>query len=238
VWLVLCHAGDVTAAWCAVALRRGGLDPVRVVLAEELVVGASLMHAISATNSKASIVLASGEVLDSARIRGVVNRLQQLPENAGLPVADRPYARAEHTAATVGWLATLPVPVLNRPVAHSLEGRWARPGEWQLAASWLGLPTSGWTSRPDPDALEGPRVLVVGDRVLWRDGDVSPIAGGGSEGALVQLATTMQAPLCELYFTVTRAGAGVYAGSILPNVSRYGAAAADALVDVLRGAAA
>jgi hypothetical protein len=54
----------------------------------------------------------------------------------------------------------------------------------------------------------------------------------------VQLATTMQAPLCELYFTVTRAGAGVYAGSILPNVSRYGAAAADALVDVLRGAAA
>jgi hypothetical protein len=237
VWLVLCHAGDVTAAWCAVALRRGGLDPVRVVLAEELVVGASLTHAVSGPHSRASIALADGHVLDSARIRGVVNRLQQLPEDTGLPVADRPYARAEHTAATVGWLATLPVPVLNRPVAHSLEGRWARPGEWQLAAAWLGLPTAGWTSRPDPDALEGPRVLVVGDRVLWRDGEVSPIVGGGSEGTLVQLAAAMQAPLCEIYFAMTQEGAGVYAGSILPNVDLYGAAAADALVDALRGSA-
>jgi hypothetical protein len=36
---------------------------------------------------------------------------------------------------------------------------------------------------------------------------------------------------------MTQEGAGVYAGSILPNVDLYGAAAADALVDALRGSA-
>ncbi len=227
-WLVLCHDRDVVAAWCAVAMRHSGLSPVEVVLAQDLAFGASLKHSVIDGRAHTEIRLGDGRVLVSDDIRGVINRLVAMPPGEDVPEADKPYAVAERTAATVSWLAGLTCPVVNPPTANFLSGRWRRDPEWQQLAAYVGLPTAGWYSAAPAQEIARHGVLVAGTEVLGAPED-------GLDGRLARLAAVAETPLCEVFFAATDNGWAVDGATTLANVRAYGEPGAAALVRLLTG---
>jgi hypothetical protein len=76
------------------------------------------------------------------QIDGVLSRLPSVTasELAEIDPGDRPYVAAEMTAFLSAWLSGLRCPVLNRPTAESLMGRYWRTEKWVLTAARLGIP--------------------------------------------------------------------------------------------------
>ncbi len=152
---------------------------------------------------------------------------------------DRDYAAAELTAFLVAWMDGCPAPVLNRPVAGSLNGPPWSPDRWAEAAVAVGLRTSG---RPGEDPLGDPGpgcrgcphppvaprppagVTVVGDAVL---GAAHPVVGA----RLRDLARLAGTPLLGATVDGTGPDAAVRDVSAWPDLSA--AAAADALATAL-----
>jgi hypothetical protein len=131
----------------------------------------------------------SGAVVPEA----VVTRLGGVTgaELARIRPEDREYAAAEVTAFLLAWLDACLCPVLNPPVAGSLNGPPWYPEQWAMAASRAGLTVrrvqrcaalgqsdhEPWGARPPVPAAEtGPAVAVtvVGDRWFGR---VHPLVG-------------------------------------------------------------
>jgi len=174
---------------------------------------------------------------------GVVCRLGGV-SGAELPqvrAEDRDYAAAELTAFLLAWLDACRCPVLNRPVAGSLNGPPWHPEQWALAAMRVGLavatvrrriafastsPELGTPCQPTKLPASVAYVSVVGDR--WF-GPVHESLGR----RLCDLARAARTPL--LAATVEGAGAaGVVRDiSAWPDVSDP--AVADAVVAALGG---
>lgn len=179
--LVLAHDTDDPAR--ALAARWGG----RALLVTP---GAVRRHRWRLSIGESGAATAS---VDDAPVSAVVTRLGGVAP-AELPhVApdDRDYAAAELTAFLTGWLTACACPVVNRPVAGSLNGPPLTAYGWLELAARVGLATRPVWERVEPAApptysadeptAAGSAAVVVADRCL---GEVD----AGTAARLVALA--------------------------------------------------
>jgi hypothetical protein len=182
-WVVLCRDDDQDADWLRDGLRRHGLAPLDLVTASQLAHGAKWEHRVGSAGVRTRIVLADGTVLDSAGLRGVVNRVHWLGAEGylGASAADRDYATAELGALGLSWLAGLGDRVVNRPSPIGLAGAYRSIGQWRWLARMAGLPIvtgDGADCRLAVEDIADVTALVVDDDVLVLD---APAGGGLSD---------------------------------------------------------
>jgi hypothetical protein len=232
--LIVAAAGDASALALA---RRWSDAGARLLTPEDLSV-AGWRHHIG--DPEAGCAVASGEVLPVASIAGVVTRLAWVSEHelAWIVAEDRAYVAAEMSAFFLGWLAELPVPVLNRPAPGCLAGPGWRHERWVHAAARLGIPTvpcrrsvgAGAASKLDvanPRASEVITITLAGRR------PVGPVPG---DDRLITwanaLAATAGVDLLDVHFCVRGQGPSFLSANPWPDVSRP--ELADALLELMR----
>jgi hypothetical protein len=257
-WLMLCESDDHSALWASHGLRARGLEPLEIVTPQALVYGLRWDHRLGVRDTHVAIRLHDARVIDSARTRGVINRLGYLPVSlfAQACDTDRLYAQGEMTALFMSWLAAMPAPVLNRPTAQGLCGAWRHASEWMMLAAEAGLSTrpyhqNGKSNPPStsafaaagaaaPPALADSRktralVLVVGSRVVAPHAiDLpSPIADG-----CARLARLAGQGLLGIDLTREVDGRWLFNdASPRPDLRAGGAALLDALAEAMRDGA-
>jgi len=154
---------------------------------------------------------------------------------------DRAYVHQELHAFLLGWLDSMPVPVLNRPSPQSLCGRGPGISQWLQLAARAGLrtPTYRQSSRfaPTPYEIEASlpgqpgsptKLIVVGGRVLGATPSPSVQAG------CRRLSESVGAPLIGVDFVVDGASDWQFVGATtFPDLRRAGDEGLDALVACL-----
>jgi hypothetical protein len=142
-WLVLCSSSDISAHWASQGLMQMGLAPLQLVTAESLASARAWEHRVNSNGAEVTITLANGALIQSSRIRGVLNRLVAPSDFTARSAidADRQYAATEMQAFYLSWLHSLPGVVINRPSPLGLSGPWFHASEWTLRASRAGLRT-------------------------------------------------------------------------------------------------
>lgn len=173
-WLVLSAPEDDSASHLAERLRSHGLAPLVHASSEDLGL-ACWVYRTGGEAEYASIVLPDGTVIDSAALRGVLNRLYAVPASALARVrkADRDYAREELQALYTSWLYGLTCPVINRAGATGLCGNWPDRSWWRARAFAAGLPadTYRWRAGVEEPMIEGhvESVVLLDGRVVQGD---------------------------------------------------------------------
>jgi len=223
-WLLLASVHDESARWLADRLPNGGLAPLQVVTDADLL-GATWRHRIDDAGASTRVDLADGRVIDSAEVRGTLNRLTHVPPElvSALVIEDRTYAHQELSALVLSWLASLPGPVVNPPSPRGLCGAWRPPAEWAVLASEAGLcpapvrvdatadpalAPAGWQPWP-PFAPVAESVIVVGEEV-FADRELDAATMDACRCLAVRAAT----PLLGLAF----AGESLVGATPLPDV--------------------
>jgi hypothetical protein len=140
-WLVLCDANDISAKWAYNALAGSGLAPLRLITADELSVATYWEHRILGDRTTLRFKLANGIDVRGEQLRGVLNRLYEVPiaHWRFARKADQEYVEQELIAFYLSWLHALPCPVINRPTPQGLSGRWRHESEWVWIALRAGL---------------------------------------------------------------------------------------------------
>lgn len=234
-WFVLCAPGDTAALWAADGLRRRGLAPVEVVPLATLASALRWEHRIDADGVLTSVRLADGRRLESAAVRGVLNRVAWTPTDLvdRAAPADRDYAVQEVHAFFLSWLHALPR-VLNPPTPRGLAGAWRSAAEWHVLAAAAGLrnaPVRVGTgaAAPDGTAAEPARtVCVAAGRVC---GPRLPPEVEKGCAALSRLADT---PLLGIDFVAAEPGEWTFAAATpFPALQHGGEPLCDALADFL-----
>ena len=189
-WLIFGSTADLSAIWAFEGLSARGLAPVQFVSGALLASSLTWEHRIGAGGAHVKISLADGRTIESASVRGVLNRLTWFPyEHVSLAhPADRDYACQELAGFYTSWLYAMPKPVLNRPTPLGMAGAWRHPSEWARLAGQAGLsvPIYRQDSR-NPEQIMGlePRlvpfaesthtVFVVGEYVFSEAADMDRI---------------------------------------------------------------
>ena len=173
-WLVLCDPGDAAALWAYVGLRARGLTALELVTPQALVCSLRSVHRVRPTGASFEIALADGRTLDSAKLRGVLNRLSNLPLDhlTIAPEAEARYAIEEMHALVLSLMASISSISLNRPSPRGLGGAWRPQAEWTLLAARAGLAAPAlrlsssrgvWVAEP---ALPRQTAIVLGKEVF------------------------------------------------------------------------
>jgi len=150
--LVLAQADDRVALRVYLELcSRYGERPVKLVSPEELVLAPRWEHRLQGQQVTTAIRLADGSHLCNDELGVVFNRLRAIrPPQFDHNAADHAYAQAEMEALLWSWLASLPCPVINRPVAGALALSTRSPAQWLQLASRAGLPARRYQFSSDP----------------------------------------------------------------------------------------
>lgn len=230
-WLVACQDGDGDAAELAVRLRERGLVPLELVAASELVHGARWEHRVGAWGSHTRLCLADGREINSADVRGVLNRLVWITADGflGASDVDREYAGGELHALVQSWLEGFGRRAVNRPFGLGLSGPWRTPDEWRALARDARLEI-----RAFPECSDG---LVELSSVLILDGNVVEDGGAPAHvcrGAL-RLAAELDHDLVELRFDRDWRFADA---TLMPALAYGGEARVQAVARALRARAA
>jgi hypothetical protein len=225
VWLVLAHAGDSAAR--SLVARWG---PSTLLLTPATLHRRSWRLEIAGSGAARATV-------EPADVEGVVTRLAAVSA-AELPhvaAEDRAYVAAEFTAFLAAWLDACPCPVVNRPVAGSLNGPPWSAAHWAAAAAHEGLAVAAERHGAVPavhvgaelsDAAPAVDVTVVGNRCI---GPASPAVSA----RLCALARAVSTPLLSALLEGGEPDARVRALSAWPDVGDP--EVADALAALLRG---
>jgi hypothetical protein len=238
-WLVLSQTDDLAALWAARGLEARGLHPLEIVSAEALAYNRRFEHRLTTGKASVSIALADGRMIESASVRGTLNRLQLFPTEhlRGANAVDRRYAEQELFALSLSWLYSLPGRMLNRPTPQSLNGDWRHPSEWARLAAQAGLSTmpyyqSDEHEAPTPAALTSQTtrtLLVVGNRCC--DSSIPPTVMAGC----AHLAQSSATDLLGIDFNLTRTGDWIFTGATpQPDLRLGGEALLDALAEALQ----
>lgn len=160
--LIIAEPSDSAALWLNRVL--GTMLPGQV----RLLTPGQLFYAPRQTQRKSDSIdqiefdLHNQQQVHSDRLRGVINRVLQLPDRHLSQVAqgDRDYATGEMHAFALGWLACLPCPVLNPPTPGSLCGAHHPELVAMHLAALAGLPPLADEERLDaPEGVDDHIVL-------------------------------------------------------------------------------
>lgn len=232
-WLVLSAPEDEGACLLAERLRDHGLAPLIHASSEDLGLARWTYHTGGEAESS-RIVLPGGEVIESATLRGVLNRLYAVPATAlaRMEKADRDYAREELQALYTSWLYGLACPVINRAGATGLCGNWPDRSWWRARAFSAGLPTDAYQWRAATEETMGETsvesAILLDGRVV--EGEV-PLA---LHPACARFAEFSDARLLGLQFSVNPGSDWrLFDANPLPDLSQSGAALVEALAHAL-----
>jgi hypothetical protein len=157
-FLLLTQDGDATTARIATALaRRHGAESTAVVTMRELAEADQFTLAVNGGRPHSTIRLKAGATIESAEVGVVLNRLRYVlvPQFVRAAIADRSYATMEMYALLIGWLTSLPCPIVNSCGSSGLSGIARGPLEWFALAARAGLRTPrlgvGSSARTFPD---------------------------------------------------------------------------------------
>ena len=237
-WLVLCTTDDLAALWVARGLTARGLQPLEVVSAEALAYNRRFEHRFIAGQPSVKITLADGRVIDSATVRGTLNRLQIMPgSHLRANAIDRQYAEQELSALYLSWLHALPGMMLNRPTPQGLCGEWRHPAEWVWLANQAGLSTAPYVqselrAAPLPGAQTSPinRTIIVVNGICCGAPAPEDVNAGCSR--LSELAAT---PLLGIDFYFTPDGKWIFSKATpFPDLRLGGDRLHDALAHCLK----
>lgn len=236
-WLVLCAANDLVALWAARGLAARALQPLEIITAEALAYNLRFEHRISANRPSANITLADKRVLDSALIRGTLNRLQLVPSAhlRGASATDRQYAEQELYALTLSWLYGLPGRTLNRPTPQGLSGQWRHRSEWLWLAAQARLSIAPYQQSDLREAPAVPARSATHTLIIVKDICCGPPVPASVADGCVCLAQLSGTDLLGLDFHVTPAGDWIFTHATpLPDLRFGGAALLDALAGALQ----
>jgi hypothetical protein len=236
-WLVVCAANDFSALWAARELARRGLQPLEIVTAEALAYCRRFIHRLGTGRVSTEISLADGRIIDSAVVRGTLNRLQNIPSQhlARAPSADRQYAEQELFALYMSWLHGLPGVMVNRPTPRGLSGEWRSQPEWIWLAARAGLQTVPYlhgdhyeTHAPQSSRSIGSRTIIAIKGVHYST-VISPAISNGCDRLLELCGSS----LLGIEFD-TNAGQWIFkAATPFPDLRLGGDGLIDALLAVL-----
>ncbi|OGO38546.1 MAG: hypothetical protein A2W35_16035 [Chloroflexi bacterium RBG_16_57_11] len=236
-YCVFCRSEDLPAQWAYRGLKQRGLAPLEIFTPEALVYNRRLEHRFQAGETITRIELADGRVLDSDRVRGVLNRINFLPVEhfnvAGLD--DRAYAVQEQQAIFLSWMYALPGEVINRPGARGLCGDHRSAAEWVWLATQAGLPVLPF-HQSDEQPLEftptNPTFqLVVFDSEVY--GASAHWCQADLRNSIGRLAELSRLRLIGLDFSISSAGEPlVMSATTLPDLRLGGEILLDALIAV------
>lgn len=236
-WLVVCQDSDPDGPWLAERLALADDVPVELVAASALVHGARWEHRLHAGRPSTVLTLADGRRIDSAAVRGVVNRLLWVGADGfgGASETDREYATTELYALVQSWLHAFGARAINRPAPSGLSGAWRAPCQWRWLARTAGLPVRPYRSgRPAQEGSGDRTVLVLDGRIV--DGrDVPDAIAAGC----ARLARDGGLELMEARFSVRAPDRWEFEDvSLLPGVQAAGDDLARHLAGALRARAA
>lgn len=238
-WMVLCNAKDTAALWAYQGLKARGLHPVEIVSAESLIYSKSIKHCIEPRHTRTQIKLTDGRVIDSASIRGSLNRIHLLPSDhlrAANP-ADRRYAEQELQALFLSWLYALPGKTVNRPAPFGLCGVWLFQSKWTWLASRAGLSTGvfrqgSMIKESAPPNYLNPAartVIVLAGRCFGASAPPAVRQG------CVKLAQACEAEMLGVDFCIDADGEWIFAGaSTVPEIRIGGEPLLNALFEVFQ----
>ena len=238
-WLVLCATNDLAALWAARGLGARGLQPLEIVTGEVLAYNQRFAHRLTAGQPDVQITLTDGRVVDSATVRGTLNRLQFVPSAhlSGANAADRQYAEQELFALYLSWLHGLPGIMLNRPMPHGLSGAWRHPSEWVWLAAQAGLLTmpyqqSDWLEAPSSNALARNSARTI---IVVKNTCCGPTAPPSVAAGCLRLAQLSGTSVLGLDFHLAPSGDWVFTGATpMPDLRLGGSALLDALARALQ----
>lgn len=212
--LIIAEPGDGAALWLHRAMAAATRTAVRVVTPAQLAYATSAAHRLSTDADSVTFILADGTTLRGADLVGCINRLVALPQAhlARASAEDRLYAAGELQAFTLGWLATLPCPMLNAPAPESLAGPW----HGELAARQFAV-LAGFDCAPVALSLDdelGPifRDSGIQAHVVLAGEVVGPPLSDEAHAAMLQFALLWGGAMVEIA-TWTRGGRRHFAGA-------------------------
>jgi hypothetical protein len=195
-------------------------------------------------NGRASITIGVSltKNVDSLSVKGVLNRLTQLPHWRPLQeaaVRDRDYAAHEIAAFFLSWLWALPRPMLNLPTPQGLSGQERDRGEWMLLAARSGLATAPYMKSSDDgypirrtergSSSKRVRTVIVIDQHVVGAG-----VPKGVRAACARLAALSGTRLLGVHLGDDQKGPWTFAGATVhPDLRIGGARVLDALEEAL-----
>jgi hypothetical protein len=213
-----------------------------LITAEVLACATRWVHRVGRGRPSIEILLPDGREIKSERVLGTLNRLYYpaIPHLAPVAEQERGYAVQELYAFYLGWLYSLPQPILNPPTPQGLCGRWRYPVEWVALAAKAGLKTRSvrLSSRSHDAATLQPSWGELGTRLVYCvAGNVigEEIPSEIAEGCR-RLAALSETPLLGIEFDAGPSWTFLSA-SATPDLMEGGERLIDALLAVLRGAA-
>jgi hypothetical protein len=202
---------------------------------------------LDSTHTSSTVMFEDGTCLADSDVLGVFLRRSKTPRTTGAGSEDRSYIQAEIEAAILGWIWSLPCPVINRLPAWL----WYNPKPpiqfWnrllqtsRLRGIDLDQPESepGWLSGAggEPsrigDSSKGcTRACVVDQVVIWND--VRPEDLDRFETALIGFACRAGLSFVEFVIVKTSEGIRVQEVEPFPDLSRFCLASGRAITEAL-----
>jgi hypothetical protein len=238
VWLVLCAPADRPALWVACELRRCGLLQAEVVSGDAVVLAPVWEHRIGTDGTATSTIrLSDGRVIHHSAVRGVLNRLGNVPApSVCVNEREAAYIQEERTALLLSWLASLPN-VINRPTPQGLAGAWHSRAQSQWLAAAAGLPVFSDRYRSPHETQRAWTASLPRSSVIVLDGQTfGPRVPAPLEEACVAYARLAQTRLVGLEFIHDQGRWTFNAATPMPNLAAGGAALLQALAAALRDA--
>lgn len=228
--LIIADRHDHAAQWLADRLSaRSPRTGRRVALVTPLQLACStrIVHRLSTGACSASFDLADGTRLDFAAVTGVINRMAAMPTGqlASASPQDRDYAEGEWHAFLLGWLASLPCPVLNPPSPEWLAGTSRSVLATRHLAAAAGLAIEAGAA-DDPAMLEPSMSHPAGTAHFACEGQlVGPIVDRATREAMLTFAAAYGSPLLQIDTAPDERGARRLVGAtVLVDFARGGPA--------------
>jgi hypothetical protein len=242
-WLLLCDSNDQPALWARRGLEQRGLKPFELLTPEMLGPSALWNHRVGNGGASITVGVSATRSVDGESVKGVLNRLRQLPHWRPLQeaaVRDRSYAAHEIAAFFLSWLWALPRPILNLPTPQGLSGQERDRGEWTLLAARSGLATAPYKRSSDDgrplrrserwSVSERTRTVIVIDQHVVGTGVPEDV-----RAACARLAVLSGTRLLGVHLGDDQEGPWAFAGAtVQPDLRHGGARVLDALGEALR----
>lgn len=230
-FLVLAEETDEVAQWARHGLQRrlagevgrhtgdGSLaGEVALVTPADLSFADEVTYTWDGRVEHSRVTLDDGRTIDSARVRGVLNRFTTVYTEHWhrLGGQDAAYAEAEMHATFLVWLASLGDVVTNAPTPYWLGGPYRRPQVWRAQAARVGIPVAPVRESAGTLAVDN-TVDGAGSGHGASGGDVEQYVDEGLTGALGSLTSLRRVVMYR----------GQAFGDASPTVAQWGRALAD-----------
>jgi hypothetical protein len=243
-YLLLGKADDALARTVQQTLEKRGAQ-VRF-LSDPFSESTSFSWRLDSTHASTALVFEDGTCATETDISGVFLRRKTIRRTNRANSDDYSYIQAEIEAAVLGWIWSLPCPVINRVPAWIWYWRKPPLRFWSRLLRASGLPdlaykpkrqvgstnreASGRAGIRDPSVVSC-RACVVGQAVVWQY--ARPADLDRYESALIEFTRRIGLSFLELTMVRTRGGVGVNEVDPFPSLNRFHTASKELITEAI-----